>query len=111
MAETSDFNAMNSEELINICRNVKRIRLKTSLVKLIASAVEIVVLPVDPNFAKDQTSDADKLIIHDMVSHNPFSLHEDRGNFNSSPPFGLYDIFNYLISPTTSTRTRRLQVI
>ena len=32
-----------------------------------------------------------------MVSHNPaFSLHEDCGKFNS---FGLYDIFNYLISP------------
>ena len=32
-----------------------------------------------------------------MVSHNPFSLYEDRGNFNSSPPFGLYDSFNYSI--------------
>ena len=64
----------------------------------IASEVERMVLPVDPNFEKDQTNDADKLIIHVMVSHNPaFSLYEDRGKFNSSPPFGLYDIFNYLI--------------
>ena len=39
MGEPSDFNAMNLEEHKNICRNVKRIRLKTSLVK-IASAVE-----------------------------------------------------------------------
>ena len=53
----------------------------------IASAVESMVLPVDPNFEKDQTNDVDKLIIHDMLSHNPFSLPEDRGNFNSSPPF------------------------
>ena len=65
----------------------------------IASAVERMVLPVDTKFEKDQTNDADKLIIHDMVSHNSFSLYEDRGNFNSSPLFGLYDIFNYLISP------------
>ena len=97
MAEPSDFNAMNLEEQKIFAGNVKRIRvgLKTSLVE-IASAVERMVLPVDPNFAKR----SDKLIIHDMVSHNPaFSLHEDRGKFNSSPPFGLYDILNYLISP------------
>ena len=37
------------------------------------------VLPVDPNFEKDQTTDADKLIIHDMLIH-------------LWPPFGLYDI-------------------
>ena len=63
--------------------------LKTSLVKIaeIASAVESMVLPVDPNFEKHQTNDADKLIIHDMLSHNPFSLKIS------------YDIFNYLISP------------
>ena len=78
--------------------SAKRIRLKTSLVE-IASAVERMVLPVDTKFEKDQTNDADKLIIHDMVSHNSFSLYEDRGNFNSSSLFGLYDIFNYLISP------------
>ena len=64
----------------------------------IASAVERMVLPVDPNFEKDQTNDADKLIIHVMVSQNPaFSMYEDRGKFNLSPPFGLYDIFNYLM--------------
>ena len=50
--------------------------LKTSLAKIaeIASAVESMVLPVDPNFEKHQTNDSDKLIIHDMLSHNPFSL-------------------------------------
>ena len=72
MAEPSDFNSMNLEEQKIFAGNVKRIRvrLKTSLVE-IASAVERMVLPVDPNFEKDQTNDADKLIIHDMVSHNP----------------------------------------
>ena len=40
----------------------------------IASAIEIMVLPVNPNFEKVQTNyDTDKLIIHDMVSHNPYS--------------------------------------
>ena len=39
--------------------------LKSSLVE-ITSAVERMVLAVDPNFEKDQTNDADKLIIHDM---------------------------------------------
>ena len=69
--------------------------LKTSLVQ-IASAVERMVLAVDPNFAKDQTNDADKLTIHDMLIPNPFSL-KTLNNLNSSPPFGLYDIFNYSI--------------
>ena len=86
--------------------------LKTSLVE-IACAVERMVLAVDPNFAKDQTSDADKLTIHDMLIPNPFSL-KTLNNFNSSPPLGLYDIFNYLIYLSTyydKHGTRRLQVI
>ena len=45
--------------------------LKTLLVE-IASAVERMVLPVDPNFEKDQTTDADKLTIHDMLIPNHF---------------------------------------
>ena len=73
--------------------------LKTSLVE-IASAVERMVLPVDPNFEKDQTTDADKLITYDMLITNPFSL-KTVNNFKSSPPFELYDIFNYLIYHST----------
>ena len=69
--------------------------LKTSLAE-IASAVERMVLAVDPNFEKDQTNDADKLTIHDKLIPNPFSL-KTLNNFNLSPPFGLYDILNYLI--------------
>ena len=87
--------------------------LKTSLVEIpeITSAVERMVLPVDPNFEKDQTNDAGKLIIHDMASHNPFSLHiKDRGNFNSSPPSGLYasltTVFDFT-TPLITTSTDR----
>ena len=40
--------------------------LKTSLMA-IASAVERMVLLVDPNFEKDQTNDAENLIIHDRL--------------------------------------------
>ena len=65
--------------------------LKSSLVE-IASAVERMVLPVDTNFEKDQTNDADNLIIYDMQIPNPFSL-ETVNNFNSSPPFGYCTIF------------------
>ena len=36
------------------------------------------------------------LIIHDRLIPHPFSP-KAVNNFNSSPPFGLYDIFNYLI--------------
>ena len=62
----------------------------------IASAVEKMVLPVDPNFEKDDATAVDELIIHDMLIQNPFFL-KTVNNFNASPPFGLYDIFNYLI--------------
>ena len=70
--------------------------LKTSLMETIASAVERIVLPVDPNFEKDQTNDAENLtdlIIYDRLR---FPIHflspEDREHFNSSPPFGLFDL-------------------
>ena len=75
----------------------------------IASAVERMVLPVDPNFEKVQTNDAENLIIHDWLIPNPFSL-KTVNNFNSSPPFGLFD----LIPPLHWLRlawARRLQVI
>ena len=98
----SDFNAMNVAELKKHLqeRGVSVSRyLKTSLVE-IASAVERMVLPVDPNFEKDQTSDALNVIIYDMLISNPFSL-KTVNNFTSSPPFGLYDIFNHLTYHST----------
>ena len=64
--------------------------LKTSLMG-ITSAVERMVLPVDPNFEKDQTNDAEHLIIHDRLIPNPFSL-KSANNFNSPPLFGLFDL-------------------
>ena len=67
----------------------------------IAAAVERMVLPIDPNFEKDQTNDAGTLIIHAMVIPDPFSL-KTVNNFNSSPPFGLFDIFNHLIYHSTN---------
>ena len=60
--------------------------LKTSLME-IASAVERMVLLVDPNFEKDETNDAENLIIHDRLIPNPFSL-KTVNNFNSPPPLG-----------------------
>ena len=97
----SDFNAMNVAELKKYLQERVSVSgyLKTSLVE-IASAVERMVLPVDPNFEKDQTNDAENLIIHNMLIPNPFSL-KTVNNFNSSPPFGLYDIFNHLIYHST----------
>ena len=73
---------------------------KTSLVE-IASAVERMVLPVDPNFEKDQVNDAENLIIQVRLIPHPFSP-KAVNNFNSSPPFGLYDTFNYLIYQSTA---------
>jgi len=64
--------------------------LKTSLME-IASAVERMVLSVDPNFEKDQTNNAENLKIHDRLIPSPFSL-KTVNNFNSSPPFGLFDL-------------------
>ena len=74
----------------------------------IASAVERMVLAVDPNFEKDQSNDADKLIIHDMLIPNPFSL-KTVNNFNLSPPFGLYDSFNYLMYHSTDYEKQGLE--
>ena len=67
---------------------------------LLAKPVERMGLPFDPNFEKDKANDAVTLIIHDMVIPDPFSL-KTVNNFNSSPPFGLFDIFNHLIYHST----------
>ena len=94
----ADFNAMSVAELKKYLqeRGISASGyLKTSLVE-IASAVEKMVLPVDPNFEKDDATTLDELIIHDMLIPNPFSL-KTVNDFNAQLPFGLYDIFNYLI--------------
>ena len=74
--------------------------LKPALIA-IANAVEKMMLPIDPNFEKATNTDS-KLIIHDMVIADPLSgSYEVVNNFNDSPPFGLYDIFNHLIYHST----------
>ena len=71
--------------------------LKPALVT-IACAVEKMMLPVDPNFERDDTEKnlKKRLIVHDVAVQDPFTL-PVRNNFINSPPFGLYDIFNHLI--------------
>lgn len=65
----------------------------------IAVAVEKMMLPIDVNFKKENNDqDLHSFVIHDMEISNPFtSSHKLVNNFIDSPPFGLYDIFNYLI--------------
>ena len=43
-----------------------------------------------------------KLIIHGVEIEYPLSsAHEYVNNFNASPPFGLFDIFNHLLYSST----------
>ena len=92
---TSDFKAMNVAELKKYLQDcdISERYLKLSLVE-IASAGERMVFPIDPNFEKDQTNDGGTLIIHDMVIPDPISL-KTMNNFNSLPPFRLFNIFNH----------------
>ena len=64
------------------------------------SHTELRIWSVDPNFEKDDATASDGLIIHDMLTPNPFFL-KTVNNFHVSPPFGLYDIFNYSIYLST----------
>jgi hypothetical protein len=72
--------------------------LKPALIE-IANAVEKMMLPVVIEFEKgNNNQDIHNFIIHDMEISDPFSAsHNLVNNFVDSPPFGLYDIFNYLI--------------
>lgn len=102
---SSDFKAMNVAELkikkkyLQDCHVSVSGYLKPSLVE-IASAVERMVLLVDPNFEKDQRNTAGTLIIHDMFIPHRFSLHTVN-NFNSLPPFWITTTINK-DSPLTS---------
>jgi hypothetical protein len=71
--------------------------LKPASVEIVI-AVEKMMLPFDPNFGKDQNWDS-LVLVNDMEISDPFtSAHKLINNFADSPPFGLYDIFNYLIN-------------
>ncbi|XP_028414141.1 uncharacterized protein LOC114537204 [Dendronephthya gigantea] len=75
--------------------------LKPTLIN-IASSVEKMGLPVDPNFTKDDHKESleRRLFIHDIQINDPFTM-KTENNFVQSPPFGLYDIFNHLIYHST----------
>ena len=75
--------------------------LKPALVT-IAAAVEKMMLPLDPNYERDNNEKnlRQRLFIHDMQIASPFTI-KTQNNFIDSPPFGLYDIFNHLIYHAT----------
>ena len=82
--------------------------LKPALVT-IASAVEKMMLPIDPNFECDDPEKNlnKRLIIHDVPVQDPFTLTTEN-KFNDSPPFGLFDIFNNLIYHSCDHDKQRL---
>ena len=70
---------------------------KDALIEIV-SAVEKMMLPVDPNFERDNTDNNIKgrLIIHDIQIEDLFSM-KTKNDFIESPLLGLFDIFNHLI--------------
>ena len=53
-----------------------------------------------PDYAKSK--EENKLIIHGVEIEDPLSsAHEYVNDYNASPPFGLFDIFNHLIYSST----------
>ena len=49
-----------------------------------------------------KSKEENKLIIHGVEIEDPLSsAHEYVNDFNASPPFGLFDIFNHLIHSST----------
>lgn len=97
------FKAMSVRELQKYLadRGATSGHLKPVLVE-IASSVEKMGLPLDPNFRKDdnQKSLDRRLFIHEMQIKDPFAM-KTVNDFIDSPPFGLYDIFNHLIYHST----------
>ena len=75
---------------------------KSSLIK-IASAVEKMGITRVPSMTDHGygVENDERLIIHEMEIGNPFKM-DVVNNFIDSPPFGLYDIFNYLICHSTN---------
>ena len=72
--------------------------LKPVLVE-IAKSVEKMLIPV-LDYAKSK--EENKLIIHGVEIEDPLSsTNEYVNDFNASPPFGLFDIFNHLIYGST----------
>ena len=75
--------------------------LKPALVEIV-TAVNKMMLPLNPNFEEKNTLENEKFYIDGMEIKNPFTSSNNLvNNFAGSPPFGLYDIFNYLICSST----------
>ena len=75
--------------------------LKPGLVS-IACAVEEMNLPlvIPPNEAEEKVNMNRRLYVHDIQLPDPFAMNVVN-DFNDSPPFGLFDIFNHLIYHST----------
>ena len=53
-----------------------------------------------------KSKEENKFIIHGVEIEDPLSsAHECVNDFNASPPFGLFDIFNHLIYSSTDWTT------
>jgi hypothetical protein len=49
----------------------------------------------------DKACGENELFIHDMQINDPYKMNNLVNNFIDLPPFGLYDIFNFLICHST----------
>jgi hypothetical protein len=75
--------------------------LKPALVEIVI-AVNKMMLPLNPNTKDKTTLENEKFYIDEMEIENPLNSKRNLVNdFTDSPPFGLYDIFNYLIYHST----------
>lgn len=75
--------------------------LKPALIE-IATAVNKMMLPLISNFEDKAALDNETIYIKEMEVRNPFTSQNNLvNNFIDSPPFGLYDIFNYLVYHST----------
>ena len=75
--------------------------LKPALVE-IATAVNKMMLLLNPNFEEKNTLENEKFYIDGMEIKNPFTSSNNLvNNLADSPQFGLYHIFNYLIRQST----------
>ena len=103
--ESSDFTKMTVTEIKKflVDRGVTVNGYNKAALAEIASAVQKMKLPSIHNVHdKVCKENEDELFIDDMQISNPFKMNNLVNNFIDSPPFGLYDIFNFLICHSTS---------
>ncbi len=107
-AESSDFNKMTVTEIKKflVDRGVSVSGYNKAALVEIASSVRKMKLPCSHN-VHDEACRENELFIDDMQISDPFKMNNLVNNFIDSPPFGLYDIFNFLICHSTSYNKRR----